>query len=225
MCFSRPSVRLSRRPCRDLHGKGGAGGLRPGREGVCVWGGGIEVAGSDRAGLAHLGVLAQDPRGESEELAEDLQDPAAEECRAPGRWPLLVTTPIPGRRPGGEERGAGAPPLPTGPAGDLGQRAAGCPRTLRARARGRGGKLGWSGRRTVEPGEDRSRVKPGQPTRAREPGLQPHMALPRIRVRCWAPIAPGRPRRAAGSIVKRDLVPSPLGQRERRRVGGDAPSS
>ncbi|KAF5928822.1 hypothetical protein HPG69_012393, partial [Diceros bicornis minor] len=109
---------------------------------------------------------------------------------------------------GGEERGASPLPLPTAPARDLWQRAAGRPWTLRARARGTGGKRGWSGRRTAEPGEGRQcgrHVKPSQPTRAGEPGLQPHTALPCFRARCWAPIAPGCPPRAAGSIVKRPL--------------------
>lgn len=128
---------------------------------------------------------------------------------------------------GGEERGASRV-TPLCPPETWGREQQGAPDAT-GRIWGDPGKLGWSGRRTTEPGEGpqrRCRIKRSQTTRSGEAGLRPHSAsLPASRARCRAPVASGCPPHTGGSIVKRDLVPSALGQRERRRVGGDAPSS
>lgn len=76
---------------------------------------GVEVGGSARVGLAHLGMLARAPGGERGSSAKILGGRPPEKGSAPGRWRLLLPTPKPsggardvtwGRDLGQEQQGA-----------------------------------------------------------------------------------------------------------------------
>ena len=60
----------------------------------------VEVGGSARVGLAHLGMLARAPGGERGSSARILGGRLPETGSAPGRWRLLLPTPKP---PGGAQ--------------------------------------------------------------------------------------------------------------------------
>lgn len=180
-----------------------------------------------RLGRASLPLRARSgPRegGETRSSAEDLRDPAAspETARRGDGWgfPQLQ---IPGPR----RRGARGEPRHSGSAGPRPEaESSGAPLTLGA---GTGEtRESWAGAvgAPQEGRQRRCRVKQSQITRSGEAGLQLRSAsLPRSPARWRAPVVPGCPPHTGGSIVNRDLGPSPLGQRESGRVGGDAPSS
>lgn len=202
------SLCLPRRPCRDLHPEERAGALRPGRAGGCT--GGIEV-GATKGRASYLGVLAQDPGGQSGTAHAGSRGSSRGGARSAGE----VANASHNSKALASQQSPATPAVPTrGPWPG----AAGRPWALRV------GTGGWGPE--THTAQRSCRVKRNQTSRAGETGMQPRRAsLPRIRALCLAPNVPQCPLRAAGSFVNRDSVPSPLGHREGRRGSGEASSS